>query len=203
MESFKAHTSVIGTTGTGKTYATNRLILGESLGSLYFNTNIVKLANGWVRADKTNTVKQIIQALKEGKKINYIPDRSMKEKEFIYLTDKLFDAGFTENKQFIYAIDECHLYKKDADRKLVEVATSGRTFGFKGVFISQRPAEMNYTLLSQSSLFYIFDVNNFEVNYLNGKGFPTEAIRQEIHKNGLYSYVTFDNRDIQGHKKVK
>lgn len=203
MGGFKAHTSAVGTTGTGKTYAMNRLILRESLGSLYFNTNLVKLAAGWTRADKSNSFQQIVKAIKEGKKINYLPDRMIRDKELIHLIDKFFMAGFNENKPFIFAVDECHLYKKDADRKLVEVATAGRTFGFIGTFISQRPAEMNYTLLSQSNLFYMFDVNDFEVEYLKKKGFPVDTIKSEIARLGQFSYCVYDGRNAVGHSKVK
>jgi DNA helicase HerA-like ATPase len=200
---FKAHTSIIGTTGTGKTYATNRLILKERQGALYFNTNLVDLAPGWIKANGDNTFQQIVSNIKLGKKINYLPGRATREKELIYLIDNLFESNFTADRPFICAIDECHLYRKDSERKLIEIATSGRTFGFIGTFISQRPAEMNYTLLSQSSLFYLFDVNGFEENYLKGKGFPVDKIKSEIIKNGLYSYVTYDWMNVEGHIRVK
>jgi hypothetical protein len=112
MERFKAHTSVIGTTGTGKTYATNRLILKENCGSLYFNTNRVRLSSNWTCGHSGHDIRTIIKFIKSGGHLNYLPDRTMREKELIYLIDKFFEAGFTEYHPFIFAVDECHLYKR-------------------------------------------------------------------------------------------
>jgi hypothetical protein len=201
---FNIHTSVIGTTGSGKSYALNRIIYRESCGTLYFNTNLLKkeIRPGWIVADKNVYPSQIIKALKVGKKINYMPDPDTFQEELIYLVDKLFKAGFTEDHFFIFAIDESHLFKKMADEKQVKIATSGRTFGFKGVFISQRPAEMNYTLLSQSSEFFIFDINDFDYSYLKDKKFPVDQIREELKKHGEYGYCFYNGHELQGFSKV-
>jgi DNA helicase HerA-like ATPase len=195
---FTGHCTVIGKTGSGKTYATRKSLEKVKGGVLFFNTMLGDMP-GFVQAGKENTWEQIGAILAKGGKVNYMPglDRELRNKELSHLVKKLYESG----KNVIFAVDEVHLYDRTATNSLVEIATTGRHFGIKGVFISQRPANVDNTLMTQSEQFVIFKLN-MEQGYFDRYKMPGEEIMERIKAGGQYAYVTYDWESLKGAYKA-
>jgi DNA helicase HerA-like ATPase len=201
---FHGHTTVIGKTRSGKTYATVRLLAKEKQGVLFFNTQYEDVP-GYIYADGNNTYRQIKQALKQGKKINYHPGTYLEQKqsELSYLIEYLFQAGFRQDNNIFLAVDEAHLYNdKEVASQLRRVATGGIRFGLSGVWISQRPALVDNTLMTQSTNMLIFECA-MEGQYFRRYNVPyDEQIQPILTKYGQYSFVEYDFKNIIPHTRV-
>lgn len=197
------HTTVIGITRSGKTYATQKSLAAQPKGVLFFNTQYEDLP-GYTQANKQNDFKQLARAIQAGKKINYLPSTVQKEAdvELAYLVSCCYD--YRDNLlNGILAVDEVHLWNnhKRALKELIRVATTGLRFGITGVWISQRPALIDNTLMSQSNQFIIFDTN-MEASYFKRYGIPHEDIQARIEQGGQYSFCRFDSKTVTGPVKV-
>jgi hypothetical protein len=197
------HSIVIGKTQQGKTYATQKILLEQNKGTLFFNTQLEDL-KGYINVDRNTTFKQIKQLLKLGKKLNYMPYPLLKIQfqEIQFLINLLFSSGgFTKNDNIYVVIDEVHLFTKEAQDSIERIATSGLRFGLNGIFLSQRPANMSNTLMSQSNEMLIFKCS-MESQYFKSYGIPIEEILQSIESNGKYSFCSYDFNQIKCYTKI-
>lgn len=194
------HTTVIGLTRSGKTYATKKSLEKAGKAVLFFNTQHEDMPKSFVVADGDNHYEQLNRALKQMKKINFLPDTdtTIAQKQLAYLINKLYDGS---KHDMILVVDEIHLFEKEALKNCIRVATTGLRFGITGVWISQRPANINNTLMTQSNQFVIFETN-MESNYFKQYGIPHEDIRQRLEQGGKYSYCTYNFKDVKGPDKV-
>lgn len=200
---FEKHTIVVGKTQSGKTYGTMKSLSGVNKGVLFFNVqHVTDNMQGFTRADNSNTWEQIEKLLKAKRKINYVPSTELDEAqtEIQYIIKKLYDGSF---KDIFLVVDECHLLSMDATTKkqLIRVATTGLRFGIYAIFISQRLALVDNTLMTQSNKI-VFYKSNLEGNYLKNYNIPDEAINDRLRKGGQYSYVTYDFDELKGAYKV-
>jgi hypothetical protein len=146
----------------------------------------------WVDVDAADDFDDVKAMLEKGEKINYLPSsrRSTADAEFAAIINELYDA---KDRDVYIVPDECHLYSKNAEKALIQLATTGLRFGMKAVFISQRPAEMKYTLMTQSTMFGVYALSTFENDYFKQKGFPLAEIQRKLTEGGLHSYVLIDD----------
>lgn len=200
---FQGHSTVIGLTRSGKTWATKQSLARRKEGVIFFNIQLEDMPKPFVEANCKNSLGQIVAAIKKGKKINYLPQRNneMRELELIALINICYDAGFTQKKNIFFAVDEVHLYKKAALDKLEEIATTGLRFGVNGIFISQRPANISNTLMTQSSQMVIFKTN-MESTYFQRYSMPADLIQDRLSKAGEYSYLVWNWQELSQAKKV-
>jgi hypothetical protein len=202
---FHGHTVVIGQTRSGKTYATVRELLKVPEGVLFFNTQLEKMPGQYVRANGNNCYRQIGDALRRGRKINYEPSTRPegRERELISLIEYLFIAGFSQDNKIILAVDEVHIYNKgDVLQQLRRVATGGLRFGINGVWISQRPALMDNTLITQCNNMVIFKCA-MEAPYFKRYNIPYEELMaSEYEKRGDYSYCVYDWQSVKAYGRV-
>lgn len=196
---FNGHTTVLGITRSGKTYATKKSLARVNEGVLFFNTQHEDMP-GFSMADWNNAWQSIDGLLKKGRKINYKPqfNEDTRNKELSYLIDKLHDG--TE-KKVVLAVDEVHLMDKAANKAMIKIATTGLRFGIKGVWLSQRPANIDNTLMTQSNQFVIFKLN-MEGAYLDRYRMPSEEIKAKIESGGKYNYTLYDWESLKGPFKV-
>jgi hypothetical protein len=197
------HTTVIGMTQNGKTYTVNRILSNQKRGVLFFNTQLEDLPN-YIKVDKTTPFKTIKELLKKGHKLNYYPSSriSSQGQELIFLISQLFENGhFTKENYIFMVIDEVHLFKKKALESVCRIATSGIRFGINGIFLSQRPANIDNTLMTQSTEMLIFFCS-MESQYFKNYCIPIEDILKSIEKNGKYSFCSYDFVDIKEFKKI-
>jgi hypothetical protein len=197
------HSIVIGQTQQGKTYATEKILMAQNGGVIFFNTQLEDLI-GYIKVDRNTSFKQIKGLLKIGKKLNYVPYPllSIQMQEISYLITQLFSIGeFTKEKSIYIAIDEVHLFTKNAQTSIERIATSGLRFGLKGIFLSQRPANMSNTLMTQSVEMLIFKCS-MESQYFKNYNIPIEGILQNIDINGKYSFCSYDFNTINAYSKI-
>jgi DNA helicase HerA-like ATPase len=204
MYNFKeGHTIVLGLTQSGKTYAVKKILSKSTNGVLFFNTQQENL-EGYINANKNTPFIQIAKLLRLHKKINYLPDTRLKIQfiEVDFLINMLFEHKlFSKSNPINIVIDEAHLFEGRALDNINRIATSGIRWGLNGIFISQRPANLSNTLMSQSSHMLIFKTN-MEIQYFKNYSIPIEQILEEINKNGLYSFCEYDFLTITAYKKI-
>lgn len=197
------HTTVIGITQSGKTYAVKKTLANTTKAVLFINTNYQELPNSFIKVTANDSISTIKKALSMGRKINYIPqlDSDTREIELSKLIDMLYDMGM--NKKEVYlVVDEVHLFGKMATKKMVQVATTGLSYKIYAIWVSQRPANIDNTLMTQSDKFIIFKTN-MEVGYFKNYGIPAEEIKERLEKGGQYSYCIWkDSMELTGAFKV-
>jgi hypothetical protein len=189
----EGHTIVLGLTQSGKTYAVKKILTNSSEGVLFFNTQ-QEILEGFTKADKKTPFSIILKLLKLKRKINYMPDTRIKTQfiEINFLINQLFENGFfTKLRPIFFVVDEAHLFEGESLDSITRIATSGIRWGINGIFISQRPANLNNTLMSQSSHMLIFKCN-MESQYFKNYSIPIEEILTNIHNNGQYSFCEYD-----------
>ena len=198
---FDGHTVVCGLTRSGKTWAVKESLRGQKSGTLFFNVQHELLPNDYIKAGSRDSRRAILRGLDKGCKINYIPSTDLDRQalELSCLIEMLYDGL---KRDVILVVDEVHLFTgKDVKRQLIRVATTGLRYGIRGVWISQRPANIQNTLMTQSNKFVFFKMN-MEYQYLAGHGIPGERIGEVVKQGGKYAYCTFDWGDISGPFRV-
>jgi len=197
------HCTVIGRTQEGKTYTVNKILKNQNRGVLFFNTQLEDL-QGYIKIDKNTRFKIIYTLLKNGKKLNYFPSTrlNIQEQEIIFLINQLFEHGNFNKDNFIYfVIDEVHLFKKEGLQEITRIATGGLRYGIHGIFLSQRPANISNTLMTQSNEMLIFFCN-MESIYFKNYQIPIDIILENITKNGKYSFCSYDFKNICQYTKI-
>lgn len=194
------HTTVLGLTRHGKTYALKKTLSHVKEGVFFFNTQLETMPPDFVEASGANSFEQIDRLLQEGRKVNFLPDtdRDKRQTQLKVIIKKLYDG---QKRDIRFVVDEAHLFKKDALAMVQEIATTGLRFGIKGVFISQRGALLDNTLISQSNNYIFFYLNPTDVKYFKEYGFPMEDIQEKI-GGEKYIFCTYDNKNIKGSFKV-
>lgn len=200
-EVFKGHHSfVCGMTQNGKTHFVRKKLQETKQPVIFFNPQRESMP-GFIEANKYHKPSQIMKALKMGKKINFITSLDDKETalELYFLTEQLFGAGLAKNNPVIFAVDETHIQNnyKEGKNALIKIANRGLTFGINAVFISQRPANVPYTIVTQADRHYIFKTG-FEKEYFTRKGIDYKEVARLIEQAGKYAYVEFDGISING-----
>jgi hypothetical protein len=204
LELRNEHKCVFGRTRSGKTYGILHSLSKAKQGVLYINTNHEKksIPGNFVFAESNIQIGQIEKALAEGKKINFVPNADIDKaaKEVSAIVKYFFDG---KERDFFLAVDECHLYKSDALKSLLMVATGGLSRGIKGIWISQRGANVHNDLVTQSSS-YVFYATNLEEQYWEKSyGIPLTEINRKIKAAGDYTCCEYDLETIHGAYKVK
>lgn len=196
------HSCVIGITGSGKTFGTVQSLKNVKEPVLFFNTkHDEQIPKNFLIMTKDNSYIQLKRALVRERKINYLPSRDEREreKELVNIIRFLFSWFGTP---VYFVVDEVHLYgRRNAYYKLMEVATTGRSYGIRAIWMSQRPANIDNNLMSQSEKFIVFKCS-LENQYLKRYGFPVEEMEQKFKEGGKYSYLEFDLVNLVGPYKV-
>jgi hypothetical protein len=201
------HATVIGLTQHGKTYGTIKTLEALPGPILFFNTNHTPGINPtWVEANGGNTVEQIIYALQNGYKVNYLPSDDIIKagKQLKAIVDSVYNLGRGALK-FRFVIDEVHLFwiakSQEGKEANLKLATTSLGRGISCVWLSQRPAMVDNTLYTQSTKHIIFALGKLDESYLKGNGFPVEEIKEKT-KNEKYYFVEFDQKEIKGPFKI-
>jgi hypothetical protein len=192
------HTTVLGITRHGKTYATVKTLEQETGAVFFWNVQEEKV-KGFIKADKSNNIEQLSNALKSGKKINYVPSGDME------LDSKIFglivEEFYKKNVSCKMVIDEVHLFDmtKDKGGKMAcrRLATTGLRRNLPCVFISQRPALIDNTLVTQSTQHILFALGDNDTNYLKNMGLPVEKIKEATGQE-KYRFCVYDLKEVKG-----
>lgn len=192
------HRTVLGVTQHGKTYASLlSMVRVKDRAGIFFNVQDVPVPKGFVDVNvKDHTWEQIERLMEKKRKINWIPstDIDQMQKEISFIVTKLYNGT---KRNVILAVDEVHLLDKKALKDVIRVATTGIRWGIYGVFISQRPAKVDNTLYSQSTLHVVFALNNVDYKYLEGQTFPSQEMKDLV-KGEKYIFAVFNQKEVSG-----
>ena len=201
------HATVIGLTQHGKTYGTIKTLELTEGPILFFNTNHTPgLSSKWVEANGGNTVDQIIYALQNGYKVNYLPSDDIIKagKQLKAIVDSVYNLG-RGALRFRFVIDEVHLFwlakSQEGKESNLRLATTSLGRGISCVWLSQRPAMVDNTIYTQSTKHIIFALGKLDESYLKGNGFPVDEIKEKT-KNEKYYFVEFDQKEVKGPFKI-
>lgn len=198
------HSTVIGRTRSGKTTGALLSLQRQKKGVLFFNTQLIKFPRGWTAASHRTDFDVLVDALNAGEKIVYNPSREYRQQELKILIQLLYKAAEADNGQLdiFLVVDEVHLYEKAALKACIEVATTGIRWGINAIWISQRPAKIDNTLMTQCTRFVIYDVSHMETNYFKNYQMPAEAIYGALERAGKYGYAIYDGHALTEHTRV-
>lgn len=202
MSLYDSPTAILGTTGYGKSYYGKKTLLKESRGTIYYNTLRDNVdMKGWTLADGKNEFMDLVKALDKGNKINFqaYNDIDMRELELQYL---LMSFLRRNNKPFIFAVDEVHLFEEKETKKLMKnVSQIGRHQNITPVWISQRPQQMDRALITQTPTKIIF-YTEMEDSYFKSYGIDVEKMKQEIAGRPYYYVEIIAGKGMSTAKKI-
>lgn len=194
------HTFVMGASQQGKTHFMRKRVTAVKRPVLFFNPQEEELP-GFVKASPENDLKVIMDTLKKGHKVNFVPslDNKRAAVELAILVDSLFRSGWTKERNMILVIDECHLAEehKEGLRVLKLVSTRGIRYGIHAVFGTQRAANVDLNTFTMSDLLVLFRTNR-ELQYLRGKGIDVNTYDKMIKDGGQYSYAVNNGLEMMG-----
>lgn len=190
--------AIIGGSRSGKTFGALKRARVFPGPVLFFNPQEEK-APGFVRADKKVPLSLFRQALKENKKVNYIPDADRKYalQELDWLVQSVLRPL---GKHCILIADECDDYARQGQREspLFWVAQRGNRYGVTGWYITQDPARADKILFKNCPVMRVHLFNDFGAKYLSNYGYDVEKLKAMIKKKGQWSYVLIENGEVKG-----
>ena len=206
------HICIFGATSSGKTYFAANMFQNMNNYNIFVNTQYepVIIQSG---AIVVNSVDELCTALEEKhNNIVYNPeydDPVQQREEVAKIIDVLFGLGKIINSsgdRLIWChlyIDEVHLFssKKSPYARIDRIATQGKRHGVVGVFISQRPALVSQTLITQSDLQVIFRCNSYEIPYFERYGYPISDYQDWLNKD--YHFIVDDGKTIIKMRPIK
>lgn len=206
IEKTDNHNFIVGLTRSGKSTFTRRAMLEyKGQGVIYLNIQGERVEKGFLSVRSSDVAsEQLIEMLKAGAKVNFLFDDTRKAYIITagYLIDLMMNAGFTDKHPVYVVIDECHLLKGYALEMVKVCATAGLKKGVRLVFITQRPANADKTLYTQSFRHYIFRVSSAEKQYFINKGIDFEQCLRLWSANGDYSYCVYDGYKLEGKRGI-
>lgn len=195
------HTTVVGQTQSGKTYGVMRSVEVLKQGVFFFNAQHIPVGRDWITVTGKDDLELMIRALQAGEKLNFMTSREHRWKQLVGIVKALFEAAEQSVLDIYVIFDEIHLADQDAKKSAIEVATTGLRWGLKAIYISQRFALIDNTLMTQSTNFVIFHTSP-EPQYFKQYALPYDGIMQGLEKGGQYAYMVYDIHSLRGPFKV-
>ena len=194
------HECVLGRTQSGKTYyAVNARARVWRGAVLFFNPQGFPAPVDFISAAGKDDLSGIAATLRRSLRLSYVPSDNdeVAEKELSVLVDMAFSATLPKHG-LLFIADEA----QDFPNPLRRIARRGLSRGVTGVFISQRPAELHNTLLTQAVRHVIFE-SSWESQYFKRYGLDAEKIEKLLRQSPKFSYVTVENGCINGPYRIK
>lgn len=191
------HACVFGCTGSGKSHLVKAALEDHRGGALVIDPQEER---DWPATYLTGreSLRDVYRALRRGAHMAYVPD---KEPEAAIRLLSRFCQDFINGKwgDLWLVIDEAQTYApKNVPSPLSWIATRGRVHGIKGIWVSQRPAAISHTLLTQARYHYLFYLGAFEDVYLRTYGLDGEAIRAGLGVPADHRYYVWDSAGLRG-----
>lgn len=200
------HTVIIGGTDSGKSTMAQYLFLNTPYKTLYYDIQEE-------RNPKTNKVVLLqspftIEALKKYDRIVIYGkiNKDMQLAEVNRIVETLFRIGayFPRRKTWCNLfVDEAHEIAKqhDDNNPVNRVATKGLSYGISLICITQRPASLHNTVLTQAKYHVFFNINMYETPYFDKYKFPFEEIEEHIRKQ--YHFAVWDGYKFTKYSPLK
>ena len=181
--------------------------------NIFFNTQFEPVLKKKFGGYEVTGLSAFTKALEDKhRRIVYTPQSDNpkgQQEELAEIIDILFAMGRIFNvagNRIVWAhlyVDEVHLLspKRAPFDQLDRVATQGKRFGVIGIFISQRPALVSQTLITQSDKQIIFRCNSYEIPYFEKYGYPISQYLDWLNQD--YHFILDDGRDIVRMNPIK
>lgn len=203
---------VCGLTGSGKTTFASKLYEQETTLCIFINTNFENIPEGYSQVIVTNT-DQLVEVIENGfSKICFNPtaQKDISQDDVIYVKRLLFNLGKSINKNrrtpkivaHIF-IDEVQDYssKFKPNLEIDSIWKKGRRFGVVGIAMSQRPANVSHTILTQSKFHVIFKVSGYESEYFSRYHIPVEEHEEWLEKD--YHFIVWDGYSVEKFRPIE
>lgn len=214
---FDAHVFIGGKTGSGKTvFAVEYFKHNEGL-NIFINTNETYYVTdaGDIVVDNISDLLDAINKLESNDiRIVYNPEEAgedITEKEVATIINMMFAIGSIAKKAVhgdpdywgTLFIDEVQTWgEKGGCQSVHKLWKRGRGYGIRAVGISQRPADVSHTILTQSYYHVIFYIGDYDHPYFKKYGIPIEDHMEHIEFKS-YRFVIWDGTTITRYDKVE
>jgi len=199
-------------TGSGKTTFASKEYEELSLLCVFINTNLEVIPE---QASQVivHSPDEVIEAINSGyRKICYNPksDKEISPEEIDEIRRILFNIGIKINakrrKPLVVAvlfIDEIQEYSSlhRPHAGIDRLWKRGRRHGVIGVAISQRPADVSHTILTQCQHHVIFKLGTYEMPYFERYHIPIEDHIEWLDKD--YHFVIFDGQTVKRYYPIE
>lgn len=209
----KSHCCIFGATSSGKTYLAGHLFQSLPNYNIFFNVQYEPAISRDFNGFECCGLDEFCEMMEAGaRRIVYNPeseDPAGQAEECKEIIDILFSMGKIINqagRRFVWChlyIDEVHILssKKSPYPPIDRIATQGKRFGVAGIFISQRPALVSQTLITQSDRQMIFRCNSYEIPYFERYGYPISDFQSWLNKP--YHYILDTGIEIKKMNPIK
>lgn len=195
---------------TGKTFWVTRLC--QRLDSFIFVNTQEEVEVENICQAVTSTPEDILELIGEGyTRIEFIPsedlDEAMEQLQEIRgilfaLGERMYPKRPPEEPTMNFIIDEAQLYMPKMSRTdLDNIATRGRRWGVRGIFITQRPQLLSSTAINLCEQQIIFLTGQYESKYFSGYKIPIEQHKEWLLRQ--YHFVMYDGKVIKRCLPVK
>ncbi len=217
MIEFDAHVIVVGKTQSGKTVFVSKYFEENEGINIFFNTNeiyaVEKVADHII-----TTVQELIDILNELEtndvRICFNPQEAGEDitiQQLASVINMCFAIGAIAKRQAkgnapmwcTIIIDEVQTWGEKAGHPVIhKLWKRGWSYGIRAVGISQRPADVSHTILTQSYYHVIFYVGEYDHPYFRKYDIPIEEHMEHIEFKS-YRFVIWDGHTITRYDKVK
>lgn len=213
MIEFEKHVFVTGITGSGKTTFTAKYFEANDGLNIFFNVQEEYVVEE--HADIVVTTQdELIEAIEEGHThICFNPELAGQD-------ISIGDIGATIRMLFAYGalakqeekgrpeiwctvyIDEVQEYGEKQGHPIIHrLWKRGLGYGIRAVGISQRPADVSHTILTQSLEHVIYYVGGYEHPYFTKYNIPIEEHMEHLEYES-YRFVIWDGHEITRYNKI-
>lgn len=194
------HILISGMTRHGKTYYAKHCFKNGR--GIFLNPRVENIP-GSLRVDGTHSVKDIISAIKRGRRLNYILNSRLDyaRKEVDLLCDYLLAENWTS--PILVICDEIQDFSPQGDTKsgILRLARTGLGQNIQLVSICQRIADLSKIVVTQSEIKVFFRPADEDVRYLELKGYPVQEIKKRI-ADRKYYYCIYEGGELSLARKL-
>jgi len=216
IEEPQTHTFIGGCTGSGKTVFASKLFQQSNRLAIFINTN-----NEVLPEQKSDIVFHDIDgfchAINHYKKATRLCLSPTMEKDITIgdineIIQILFDMGKNINENKIEPTIWCELFideiqeyqaKHGKAPYITRVWKRGRRYGIIGIAISQRPADVSHTVLTQSETHYLFNMGIYEKGYFSAYGIPVFEDEYMEWLQNDYHYLKYEKGKVTMYEPVE
>ena len=162
---------------------------------------------------KVNNIDSFLEAVNRGyTKICFNPTeaKDITLTELIYIKRTLFSLGKKVNEHKKTPLIISHLFidevqdyssKHQPNSEIDAIWKRGRRYGIVGIAMSQRPADVSHTILTQSKYHVIFETSGYEYEYFRRYHIPIDAFKGWTAKK--YHFAVWDWSTIDQYKPIQ
>lgn len=206
------HILIIGTTGSGKTYAAAYML--DYLDAFVFVNTQRELSVTQKCQVSLDDPSELQEAMEEGYRgIEFIPsmDKDEAREEVQVLREHIFEIGeaMKEKAQVLELptwitvfLDEAQVYAPLMTHKDGEIIwNQGRGFGIRGVALSRQPQELSKDIVNNCEFELIFRLGDYALPYFQRFKIPIEEHREWIDKE--HHFLLYDKRKLYRCEPIK